>query len=70
MVTTLALLPMAERRGRAYARVVILPAAPDLGLLLVRTGYSDDRAWHAATTSCDTVGGSDNARRCGRLEGS
>ena len=27
---------------------MLLPKAPDLGLLLVRTDYSDDAAWHRA----------------------
>ena len=34
---------------------MILPAAPDLGLLLVRTDYSDDRAWRAALSAATAV---------------
>lgn len=58
---------MTGRRGRAYARVVILPAAPDLGLLLVRTDYSDDRAWHAALSAATAVYDTDDFERTGAL---
>ena len=33
----------------------MLPTAPDLGLLFVRTGYSDDRAWRAALSAATAV---------------
>ncbi len=58
---------MTGRRGRAYSRVVILPAAPDLGLLLVRTDYSDDRAWHAALSAATAVYDMDDFERMGAL---
>lgn len=60
-------MPMTERRGRAYARVVILPTAPDLGLLLVRTDYSDDRAWRAALSAATAVYHMDDFERSGAL---
>jgi hypothetical protein len=55
------------RRGRAYSLVVILPAAPDLGLLLVRTDYSDDRAWHAALSAATAIYDVDDFERAGAL---
>lgn len=58
---------MAGRCGRAYSRVVILPAAPDLGFLLVRTDYSDDRAWHAALAAATAVYGTDDLEHTGAL---
>lgn len=58
-------LPMTGHRGRAYSRVVILPAAPDLGLLLVRTDYSDDRAWRAALSAATAVYDMDDFERMG-----
>jgi hypothetical protein len=58
---------MTGRRGRAYARVVILPASPDLGLLLVRTDYSDDRAWRAALSAANAVYDMDDFERVGAL---
>jgi hypothetical protein len=33
----------------------MLPKAPDLGLLLVRTDYSDDAAWQAALSAAIAV---------------
>ena len=60
-------MPMTGRRGRAYCRVVILPTAPDLGLLLVRTDYSDDRAWHAALSAATAVYDMDDFERMGAL---
>jgi hypothetical protein len=60
-------LPMTGRRVRAYARVVILPAAPDLGLLLVRTDYSDDLAWYAALSAATAVYDTDDFERVGAL---
>jgi hypothetical protein len=58
---------MTGRRGRAYSRVAILPTAPDLGLLLVRTDYSDDRAWHAALSAATAVDDMDDFERMGAL---
>jgi hypothetical protein len=58
---------MTGRRGPAYARAVILPAAPDLGLLLLRTDYSDDRAWQAALTAANAVYDGDDFERMGAL---
>lgn len=53
----------------AYARVVMLPKAPDLGALLVRTDYSDDLAWRDALTAARAVYVSDDFERAGaRLE--
>jgi hypothetical protein len=46
---------MTGRGAPAYSRVGILPTAPDLSLLLVRTHYSDDRAWHAALSAATAV---------------
>jgi hypothetical protein len=46
---------------------VILPAAPDLGLLLVRTDYSDDRAWRAALSAATAVYEEDDFERMGAL---
>ena len=48
-------------------RVVIMPAAPDLGLLLVRTDYSDDEAWHAALSAATAVYVMDDFERIGAL---
>ena len=53
--------------GRAYAPVVILPTSPDLGLLLVRTDYSDDEAWHAALSAATAVYAMDDFERMGAL---
>jgi len=50
-----------------YAPVVILPRAPDLGLLLVRTDYSDDEAWHAALSAATAVYAMDDFERMGAL---
>lgn len=58
---------MTERRGRAYCRVVMLPTAPDLGLLLVRTDYSDDRAWRAALSAATALYDMDDFERTGAL---
>ena len=58
---------MTGPRGREYPRVVILPAAPDLGLVLVRTDYSDDRAWHAALSAATAVYVTDDFERMGAL---
>ena len=46
---------MTGRGAPAYSRVGILPTAPDLSLLLVRTHYSDDRAWHTALSAATAV---------------
>jgi hypothetical protein len=46
---------------------VILPTAPDLGLLLVRTAYSDDGAWHAALSAATAVYVTDDYERMGAL---
>jgi hypothetical protein len=46
---------------------VILPTAPDLGLLLVRTDYSDDRAWRAALSAANAVYDRDDFERMGAL---
>jgi hypothetical protein len=45
----------------------MLPAAPDLGLLLVRTDYSDDEAWQAALSAATAVYESDDFERMGAL---
>ena len=45
----------------------MLPTAPDLGLLLVRTDYSDDRAWHAALSAATAVYDWDDFERMGAL---
>jgi hypothetical protein len=46
----------------------MLPTAPDLGLLLVRTDYSDDRAWRAALAAATAVyDDSDDFERMGAL---
>ncbi len=58
---------MTGRLGRAYARTVMLPTAPDLGLLLVRADYSDDRAWHAALSAATAVYDKDDFERIGAL---
>jgi hypothetical protein len=55
------------RCGRGYSRVVILPAEPDLGLLLVRTDYSDDLAWRAALSAATAVYEMDDFERMGAL---
>jgi hypothetical protein len=44
---------------------VILPKAPDLGVLLVRTDYSDDAAWQAAVDAAATVYEADDFERMG-----
>jgi hypothetical protein len=44
---------------------VILPVAPDLGLLLVRTDYSDDGAWQAALSAATAVYAMDDFERMG-----
>jgi hypothetical protein len=59
--------PMTGRGGHASSRVVILPTAPDLGLLLVRTDYSDDRAWRAALSAATAVYQEDDFERMGAL---
>jgi hypothetical protein len=46
---------------------VILPTAPDLGLLLVRTDYSVDWAWHAALSAATAVYDMDDFERMGAL---
>jgi hypothetical protein len=56
---------MTGRSGRAYASVVILPTAPDLGLLLIRTDYSDDEAWRAALSAATAVYAMDDFERMG-----
>jgi hypothetical protein len=61
------LMPMTGRRKRAYARSVMLPTAPDLGLLLVRTDYSDDQAWHAALAAATAVYDRDDLGSTGAL---
>lgn len=58
---------MTERHGRAYARVVMLPAAPDLGLLIVRTDYSDDLAWQAALSAATAIYDTDDFERMGTV---
>jgi hypothetical protein len=58
---------MTEPSERTYARVVILPRAPDLGLLLVRTDYSDDGAWRAALSAATAVYAVDDFERMGAL---
>jgi hypothetical protein len=45
----------------------MLPKAPDLGLLLVRTDYSDGRAWHDAVAAATAVYASDDFERMGAL---
>ena len=50
-----------------YARVVILPMAPDLGLLFVRTDYSDNLAWQAALSAATAVYDMDDFERMGAL---
>ncbi len=51
----------------AYARVVILLTAPDLGLLFVRTDYSDNLAWQAALSAATAVYDMDDFERMGAL---
>ena len=58
---------MTGHPGRAYSRLVILPAAPDLGLLLVRTDYLDDRAWNAALSAATAVYETDGFDRMGAV---
>jgi len=41
----------------------MLPKAPDLGLLLVRTDYSDERAWLDALTAATAIYDDDFERR-------
>jgi hypothetical protein len=43
----------------------MLPKAPDLGLLLVRTDYSDDAAWRVALSAATAVYDADDYRRMG-----
>jgi hypothetical protein len=43
----------------------MLPKAPDLGLLLVRTDYSDDAAWQAALSAATAVYDADDFGRIG-----
>ena len=56
---------MTGRSACTYARVVILPVAPDLGLLLVRTDYSDDGAWQAALSAATAVYATDDFEHMG-----
>lgn len=46
---------------------MILPTAPDLGLLFVRTDYSDDLAWQAAVSAATAVYDMDDFERMGAL---
>jgi hypothetical protein len=46
---------------------VILPMAPDLGLLFVRTDYTDDLAWQAALSAATAVYDMDDFERMGAL---
>ncbi len=46
---------------------MILPAAPDLGVLLIRTDYSDDRAWRAALSAATAVYDTGDFERTGAL---
>jgi hypothetical protein len=43
----------------------MLPKAPDLGLLLVRTDYSDDAAWRVALSAATAVYDADDYGRMG-----
>lgn len=52
---------MIGRLRRADSRAVMLPTAT--GLLLVRTDYSDDRAWHAALSAATAVYDVDDCER-------
>ena len=45
----------------------MLPKAPDLGLLLVRTDYSDDAAWRVALSAATAVYDADDYGRVGAL---
>jgi hypothetical protein len=45
----------------------MLPKAPDLGLLLVRTDYSDDAAWQAAFSAAIAVFDANDFGRVGAL---
>lgn len=56
---------MTERCDRAKLAGVTLPEAPDLGALLVRTDYSDDRAWQAAVSAATAVYEGDDFERTG-----
>jgi hypothetical protein len=60
-------MPRQDIPGRAYTRAVMLPTAPDLGLLLVRTDYSDDTAWHVALSAATAVYGGDDFERMGAV---
>ena len=60
-------MPMTGHPGRAYSRVVILPTVPNLGLLLVRTDYLDNRAWHAALSAATAVYEMDDFERMDAL---
>lgn len=46
---------------------MLLPKAPDLGLLFVRTDYSDDAAWRAALDAATAVYDADDFERMGAL---
>jgi Domain of unknown function (DUF6924) len=50
---------MTARPVTTYTRRMILPERPDLGILLVRTDYSDDVTWNAAF-ACNPVYESDD----------
>jgi len=45
----------------------MLPNAPDLGALIVRTDYSDDEAWRAALSVATAVHKEDDCERMGAL---
>jgi hypothetical protein len=45
----------------------MLPTAPDLGLLFVRTDYSDDRAWRAALSAATAVNNTNEFESMGAL---
>jgi hypothetical protein len=53
--------------GPTCARGVKLPNAPDLGLLLVRTDYSNDRAWHDALAVATAIYEADPFERLGAV---
>jgi hypothetical protein len=46
---------------------MLLPKPPDLGLLFVRTDYSDDAAWRAALNAATTAYAADDFDRTGAL---
>ena len=60
-------MPMTGTFGPEYARGVMLPKAPDLGLLLVRTDYSDDLAWHDALAAATAIYEGDDFERLGAV---